>query len=154
LLLLTHLLSDRGETQTSQNSWVARRLRLESFGRAHKDDDGLRAGRRRNQGLIPHRFKGFSFSTASRPALERTQPPIQLVPGTFARGYSGRSVKLTTHLHLVLSGAIPQFPHTPSRPGMCLCKRKDNFNSVLSLGTSADRCYGQNYANRSMVHSF
>jgi len=36
--------------------------------------------------------------------------------GSFPQEYSGRGIKLSTHLHLVLKlrmrGAIPQFPHT------------------------------------------
>jgi hypothetical protein len=38
----------------------------------------------------------FLFTTASRPALGTTQPPIQWVPGTLSRG-----IKRTTRLHLV-----------------------------------------------------
>jgi hypothetical protein len=34
-----------------------------------------------SKGSIPSRGKGFLFSTASRPALEPTLPPFQLVPG-------------------------------------------------------------------------
>jgi len=36
-----------------------------------------------------------------------TQPPIQWVPGQ-----SDQRAKLTTHLHLVLCGAIPPLPNT------------------------------------------
>jgi hypothetical protein len=43
----------------------------------------------------------FLFITASIPALGPTQPPIQWVPGALSWGYSGRGVKLTTHLLLV-----------------------------------------------------
>jgi hypothetical protein len=43
---------------------------------------------------IPSREKIFLLSTASRPALRYTQPPIQWVMGTLS---PGRGVKLTTH---------------------------------------------------------
>jgi hypothetical protein len=62
-----------------------RKDRSQGFGHAHKDDDGLLAGRQRNQSLIPCRVNGFSFSTASTPALEPTQPLIHWVPGIFSR---------------------------------------------------------------------
>jgi hypothetical protein len=39
---------------------------------------------------------GRDFSHTSRPALGRTQPPVQWVPG-ISRGKSGRGVVLTTH---------------------------------------------------------
>jgi hypothetical protein len=44
----------------------------------------------------------FLFTTASRPALGPTHPPIQWVPGALSLGVkNGRGVKLITHLHLV-----------------------------------------------------
>jgi hypothetical protein len=43
----------------------------------------------------------FLSTTASRPALEPTQPPIQWVQGVFLWGLNARVVKLTTHIHLV-----------------------------------------------------
>jgi hypothetical protein len=59
--------------------------------------------------------------TASIPALEPTQPPIQWVPRYFPRVYSGRGVNLTTHLHLAprlrMHGDIPPIPHTLSWRG-------------------------------------
>jgi len=58
----------------------------------------------------------FSLDTATRPALEPTQPPIHLVPGALSPG-----VKLTTDLHLVpklrLRGAVRPLPHTSSMHG-------------------------------------
>jgi hypothetical protein len=54
------------------------------------------------------------FITASRPILGPTPSPMQGVPGLLPRGYSSRTVKLTTHLHLVpklrICGAIPTLP--------------------------------------------
>jgi hypothetical protein len=56
----------------------------------------------------------FLFTTASRPALGSTQPPIQWVPGALSLGCRGPGAKLTTHLHLAprsrMRGAIPPLP--------------------------------------------
>jgi hypothetical protein len=56
----------------------------------------------------------FLFTTGSRPALGLTQPSVQWVPAALFLGYSGRGVKLTTHLPLVPRsknrGAIPPLP--------------------------------------------
>jgi hypothetical protein len=58
---------------------------------------------------------------ASKPAVGRTQPPIQWLSGAPSLGESGRGVKLTTHLHLVprsrMRGAIPPLPNKPSWRG-------------------------------------
>jgi len=56
----------------------------------------------------------FLFATVSRQAMGPTsQPPIRWVPAFFPRRKSGRSVKLTSHDHLVqglrIGGAIPPF---------------------------------------------
>jgi hypothetical protein len=60
----------------------------------------------------------YYFSMSSRPALGCTQPPIQWVPGALSQGWSGRGVKLTTHLQLVprsrKCGSMHPLPHTPS----------------------------------------
>jgi hypothetical protein len=57
----------------------------------------------------------FLFAIMSM-ALGPTQSPVQLTPWTLSRGYSGRGVKLTTHVHLVsrlrVVGVIPPLPHT------------------------------------------
>jgi hypothetical protein len=47
--------------------------------------------------------KKCKISTVSRTALGPTQPPIEWIPGALSLGVKrpGRSVKLTTHLHLV-----------------------------------------------------
>jgi hypothetical protein len=63
---------------------------------------GLRAGRSRFLGFDSRRGLGiFLCTTASRTALGPTQPLIQWVPWALSLGWSGRSVKLTTHLHLL-----------------------------------------------------
>jgi hypothetical protein len=63
-------------------------------------------------------FNYVPLSMLSRPTLGSTQPPIQWVPRALSRGYSGRGVKLTTHLQLVprsrKCGSIHPLPHTPS----------------------------------------
>jgi hypothetical protein len=46
----------------------------------------LPAGRRRGRSSSPGRVKNCLFSTASRPALGLTQPPIEWVPGTLSQG--------------------------------------------------------------------
>jgi hypothetical protein len=52
------------------------------------------------RGWIPGRGKIFLFSTASRPVLGPTQPPIQWVPGTLSPGVkrSGREAEIKSEL--------------------------------------------------------
>jgi hypothetical protein len=57
----------------------------------------------------------FLLTTASRPTLEPTQPPIQWVPGALFLGSSGRSVNVTTHLHLV-PRSKREWNHTSTTP--------------------------------------
>jgi len=56
--------------------------------------------------------------TASRLALEPTQPPIQWVPAVLSLGVSRHGVKLITDLYFMLRlricGAIPPLPNTSS----------------------------------------
>jgi hypothetical protein len=51
------------------------------------------------------------------------------------RGYSGRGVKLTTHLQLVpmsrKHGSIHPLPHSPSWRSSYLVKRRDNFKEIV-----------------------
>jgi hypothetical protein len=55
------------------------------------------------------------FHIVPTPALGSTQRPMQWVPALFPRGWSGRGVKFTTHLHLVprlrMRGAMPPLLH-------------------------------------------
>jgi hypothetical protein len=64
-------------------------------------------------GFDSHHGKGL-FATASRPALQPTQPPIQWVPWSLSLG-----IKLTTYLHLLprlrKHRAIPPLLHTSAR---------------------------------------
>jgi hypothetical protein len=72
------------------------------------------AGLRADRGFESRQGLGiFLFATASRPALELTQPPVQWVPGFFPLG-----VKRTTHLRVVprsrMREVTPPLPKTPS----------------------------------------
>jgi hypothetical protein len=57
----------------------------------------------------------FLFATASRPALEPTQPPIEWVPGALSPRVKRPGVRLTIHLHSVprlrMLEALPPFPY-------------------------------------------
>jgi hypothetical protein len=56
------------------------------------------------------------FSTPQRldRALGPTQSPIEWIPGPLSQGYSGRHVKLTTHLYLVPRSRIMELHlHSP-----------------------------------------
>jgi hypothetical protein len=75
--------------------------------------DELRAGRpgfnsRQGQEI-------FLFSTAPRPALGPTQPPIQWVPGAFSPGvkWQGREAdhSLSSSADVKNGGAVPPLPH-------------------------------------------
>jgi hypothetical protein len=69
----------------------------------------------------PGSVKNFLFSSSSRPALGSTQPPIQWVPGALSRGWNGRGVKLTTHVHLVrCKENVDLFIHSPTSNGIVL----------------------------------
>jgi hypothetical protein len=86
------------------------------------------------------------FSKTSRPALGPTHSPIQWAPLFFPGGYSGRSVKLITHPHLVLkfrmSGAMPVIllyaivAWADCSFNFCISFRHINQHNILHL------CYG------------
>jgi hypothetical protein len=76
----------------------------------------LRAGRSGSRVRFPAGRLGiFLFTTASRPALGPTHPPID-TRGSFPGGKAAEDMKLTNHLHLVprsrMRGAIPPLPNT------------------------------------------
>jgi hypothetical protein len=73
-------------------------------GRLSRYSDGLRAGR---PGFDSRKGREiFLFSTASKPALGATQPPIQWYPKL-----CGWCVKLTTHIHLVPRSIMVELYH-------------------------------------------
>jgi hypothetical protein len=71
----------------------------------------------------------FLFTSASRPPLGATQPPIQWLPGALSLG-----VKLTTHLHLVprsrMHGAISPLPQYAF---IVRCSQANNQNVINVL---------------------
>jgi hypothetical protein len=77
--------------------------------------DGLRTGR---PGFDSRQCKIFLFSTAFRPTLGPTQPPIQRLPGAFSLGIKrqGREADHSppTSAEIRKGGAIPPLPHTSS----------------------------------------
>jgi hypothetical protein len=74
----------------------------------------------RSGGRIPVGARDFLFSKTCWPALWPTQPPTQWQLDFFPGG-KATGVGLTYHLHVVprllMSGAIPLLPYTPSRHG-------------------------------------
>jgi hypothetical protein len=83
--------------------------------RSRDSSVGIATGYRLNgRDSIPGKDKRFVF----RKAMGLTQPPIQSISRVHSAGVNGRSVKLTTHLHLVPrlknAGAIPPLPYTSS----------------------------------------
>jgi hypothetical protein len=83
---------------------------------------------------FPAGARNFLYSTASRPTLGPTQAPIQCVPVSLSRRYSGRSVKLTSFCSKVKNGgAIPPFPYMSTWRGAYLIKRRDNFTLLHSI---------------------
>jgi hypothetical protein len=79
----------------------------------------LRIGRPRFDSRKGQKY--FLFATASRPALEPTQPPIQWVSGALSPGKIVQGVKMIIHLHLVpmlrMHGAINPLTHMASQCG-------------------------------------
>jgi hypothetical protein len=85
----------------------ARALQLSRY------SDRLRTGR---PGFDSRQCKIFLFSTASRPALGPTQPPVQWVPGAFSPGVQ-RQGREADHSppssdEVKNGGAISQLPHS------------------------------------------
>jgi hypothetical protein len=75
----------------------------------------LRAGRPGERGSIPDRGERiFPVASVSRPAQGPTQPPVQWVPGVLSPELKrGRSVTLTTHLHLVQRSRMRNYISSP-----------------------------------------
>jgi hypothetical protein len=77
------------------------------------------------------------FTTASRPALGPTQPPIQLVQGTLSLGVK-RPKREADHspsssAEVKIRGAITPLPHTPSWHGAQLKHRRRQDNIKIHL---------------------
>jgi hypothetical protein len=74
------------------------------------------------------------FFAPSSPAVRATQPRIEWLPWVQTRGYSGRDVKLTTHLRVMpRSGMTCVYLHSPiALHGICLVN-KDKGTSPLLL---------------------
>jgi hypothetical protein len=66
-------------------------------------------GQPRYRCSINGKDKGL-FSTASRPALRTTEPPIQQVQQSISPGLSARGMKLTIHLHPIPGVVISPLP--------------------------------------------
>jgi hypothetical protein len=65
---------------------------------------------------FPAGTKDFLFSTASRPALERTKPSIQRVLGVKRPGRDDNQ-SLPSSAQVKNGGAMPPLPHTSSWRG-------------------------------------
>jgi hypothetical protein len=136
-----------------------RKDRSQGFVHAHKNffpiqttGYRLRAGRQRNLCNSVHTQRIFFLHSGhSGSGAYPVSYPVgtgNIFPGLQRQERkAGHSPPYSTEIKN--GGAIPQFPHTSSRPGEYLCKCRDNFNSILPIGTWADRYYGRNYAKRS-----
>jgi hypothetical protein len=78
-----------------------------------RGSDSLRAGRPRGRSSSPNRVKNVIFSTASRPALGPTQPPIQWVPGAPSPGVE-RPGREADHSQVVQE-YMDRYIHSPIR---------------------------------------
>ena len=63
---------------------------------------------------VPLGANDFSLLQTPRPLPRSTQPSVQWIPGVISRGWSGKSVALTTGFHLLPTlrtvGALPPLP--------------------------------------------
>jgi hypothetical protein len=89
------------------------------YPQSHRYSDWIRGGQpgfdcRQGQGI-------FLYSTAARPALEPTQPPIQWVSGALSPGVKrpGREVDHSppSGAEVKTGGPIPPLPYTSTRRG-------------------------------------
>jgi hypothetical protein len=74
-------------------------------------------------------------STASRPTLGPTQPPIQWVAGALSTGVKRQGLEADhsppSSVEVKNGGAIISIPNTPSWRGAKLIKYKENFTFAL-----------------------
>jgi hypothetical protein len=85
-----------------------------------------------SRGSIPSRVNQFFFSfTASRPAVEPTEPPTQWVAGHLSSGVMQRGCEAVYLVHLVPRSRMVELyllsTHTPLWLGAYLFKPRDNF---------------------------
>jgi hypothetical protein len=77
----------------------------------------------------------FLFTTASRTALEPTQPPIQLVPGVLSLGVKrpGREADHSPPSSAEVEELVELYLHSPSTPSWrgAQLKHGDNFTFYL-----------------------
>jgi hypothetical protein len=102
---------------------------------SHTYSDGLRAGRPGFDSRQAHEI--FLLSTASRPTLGPTQPPIKGVSEAFYLGVKRPGGEAdhspTSSAEVKNGGAIPPLPNTFSLSGASLIKNRDNFTFLLLL---------------------
>jgi hypothetical protein len=78
----------------------------------------------------------FLLTTASRPALGPTQPPVQWVPGALSLGvkWPGREADHLPPSSAEVKDCMELYLHSPNTPlwrGVQLKKHRDNFNFTL-----------------------
>jgi hypothetical protein len=97
---------------------------------------GYRLDDRDSRVRFPAAAGNFSLHHRVQNGSGTPQPPIQWVPGALSLGYSGRGMKLTTHIHLVprsrMRGAIPPLPQYAFM-AWCLVKHRDKFTFTFIL---------------------
>jgi hypothetical protein len=91
----------------------------------------------------------FIFTTASRPVLGSTQPPIQWVPGAISRGVKrpGRKADHSPPSSAEVKECVEIYlhcPNTPSQRGTQLKNRDFTFTFIIYLN---------NYSSSSSLHS-
>jgi hypothetical protein len=79
----------------------------------------------------------FFYTTASRPALRPTQPPVKLVPGTLSLGITrpGREADNSPSSNAEVKECMELYHHslnTPSWRGAHLKKHSDNLNPLVT----------------------
>jgi hypothetical protein len=102
-----------------------------------KTDDQV-TGWTRGRSSSPASGEIFLFSTASRPVVGPTQPPIQWVPeGTFVGvKRPGRQADLQLVPRSRIHGSVHPLPHTYSWRSVSLVKYRDKFTSASTIEPS------------------